>query len=253
MITTDRSVSSRRTVRWSLAVVALVSVGIAAWWLSSSDASLAEREAVAGQGGPAGRMAGSEGDAPTGQGRGMTALYGPTVLPDGRPSDFSPEDWSALKEAMAKTANPQAELQRVVGYLRFQKRFEQWQSLRESGSMAQRQQLAATLVEQLPERLRQGEVTMGEALMLASALWADLEPNADKRKVRLEEAQAILAGAAPQPDAEQQAREAAQQAEYKRREAAIVLEYQSRPEAQKDQAWLESQLDTARRAVYGAN
>lgn len=257
MITTDRPVSSKRTVRWSLAVVALVSLGMAAWWLASPGASLAEREGAAGQGGSGGRMAGSEGDAPTGalagQGSGMTALAMPTVLPDGRPSDFSPEDWSALKEAMAKTANPQAELQRVVGYLRFQKRFEEWQSLRESGSVARRQQLAATLVEQVPERLRQGEVTMGEALMLSSALWADLEPNADKRKVRLEEAQAILTSAAPQPDAEQQAREAAQQAEYKRREAAIVLEYQSRPEAQKDQAWLEGQLDTARRAVYGAN
>jgi len=154
---------------------------------------------------------------------------------------------------MAKTANPESELKRVVAYLRFQKSFEQWQNLRESSDLARRQQLAASLVDQLPERLRQGVVTMGEALMLASALWTDLEPNEDKRKVRLEEVQAVLASAVPQPDAAQQAREAAQQAEYKRREAAIVLEYQSRPESQRDQAWLEGQLDTARRAVYGAN
>lgn len=251
MITTDRSFFAGRRAWWAagLGLIALLMAGL--WWSLRPEPDPREQAAVAGQGVRA--AVGGATDVQLGPGGAVTSLVAPTVLPDGRPSDFSPEDWAALKSAMAKTANPESELKRVVAYLRFQRNFEQWQNLRESSDLARRQQLAASLVGQLPERLRQGEVTMGEALMLASALWTDLEPNEDKRKVRLDEVQAMLASAAPQPDAAQQAREAAQQAEYKRREAAIVLEYQSRPESQRDQAWLEGQLDTARRAVYGAN
>jgi len=253
MITTDRSFPFRRTGWWAAGVILLALVVGAMWWYGRADTESGERERLAAAGqGAQGAGAGVSGQQ-FGPGGAVTTLAAPTVLPDGRPSDFSPQDWAALKDAMAKTANPESELKRVVAYLRFQKSFEQWQNLRDSSDMARRRQLAGALVEQLPERLRQGEVTMGEALMLASALWTDLEPNEDKRKVRLEEVQAVLASAVPQQNAAQQAREAAQHAEYKRREAAIVLEYQSRPEGQRDQAWLEGQLDAVRRAVYSAN
>jgi len=178
-------------------------------------------------------------------------LVAPTVLEDGRPSDFSPEDWAALKEAMSKTPNPRSEMERVVKYLRFQKGFEQWQSLQDSPDVAIRHQLAQRLLEQIPDRLKQAELTSGEAIMLGSALWTDLEPNEDARKLRLEQFQASLSAAAPQPDAGQQARDVALQKEYKRREAAILAEYQSRPEAQRDQARLEQALEAARLAVYG--
>lgn len=172
------------------------------------------------------------------------------VLADGRPSDFTAEEWSALKDAMSKTAQPEVEMKRVVAFLRFQKAFDQWQSLKESPDTARRQQLATVLAEQVPERLRQGEVTFGEALLLQQALLADAEPDADRRALRLKEAETVLRAAAPQMDADQQAREAAQLKEYKRREAAILQEFQARPEP-RDQAWLEAQLDAARRAVYG--
>jgi hypothetical protein len=180
----------------------------------------------------------------------VALLVPPKVLDDGRPADFSAEDWAALKEAMTKTANPRAELERVVKYLRFQKGFEQWQSLQDAPDVLTRHQLAQRLLEQVPERMRQGELTMGEALLLESALWADLEPNESLRKQRLDEAQAVLSAAAPQPDGEQQAREAAMLAEYKRREAAILADYQTKPEAQRNQAALQDALESARRAVY---
>lgn len=177
-------------------------------------------------------------------------LVPPTIAPDGRPSDFKEEEWVALREAMSKTAKPQAELDRVVKYLRFQKGFEQWQALQESPDVAQRHQLAQRLLEQVPERLREGEVTMGEALLLESALWADLEPNDDARRVKLEQAQAYLITLAPQPDGEQQSREAALQVEYKRREAAILADWQAKPQAERNQAKLEEALEAARRSVY---
>lgn len=181
------------------------------------------------------------------------ALKEPVVLSDGRPADFSAQEWSALKEAMKQSSQPEVELKRVVAYLRFQKRFDQWQGLRDSPDIGLRRQVASSLVEQVPERLKEGEVTMGEAQLLLSALWSDLEPDESRRRQRIEEGIKILQAAAPQPDADQARRDADRLTEYKRRESAIVLEYQSRPEAQRDPAWLEAQLDDARRAVYGGN
>lgn len=177
-------------------------------------------------------------------------LVTPTVTEDGRPSDFQPDEWAALREAMSKTANPKAETERVVKYLRFQRGFEQWQALQESANVAERHQLAQRLIEQVPDRMRQGELTMGEALMLESALLSDLEPNEDLRRRKLEQAQAMLSAVAPQPDGEQQAREAAMQTEYKRREAAILADWQAKSPADRNQARLEEALESARRAVY---
>lgn len=177
----------------------------------------------------------------------------PQILADGRPEDFTPQDWAALKNAMAKTPNPKAETERVLKYLRFQRGFEQWQSLKGSPDVAHRQELAKRLLEQVPERLRQGETSMGEAMMLATALWTDLEPNEDVRKQRIEEAKTILMNAAPKADAEQVAKDASMLAEYKRREAAIVADWQAKPVAQRDQAKLEEALESARRAVYAGD
>lgn len=235
---------------WVLALALGGASGVGVWWWQMH----AGQGDVGGepQAAPAQAVPGEKGVGEKVPPRLDTALLvAPTVLEDGRPSDFTPEDWVALKEAMSKTPNPRSEMDRVVKYLRFQKGFEQWQSLQDSPDVAIRHQLAQRLLEQIPDRLRQAELTMGEAIMLGSALWADLEPSEDARKSKLEQFQASLSAAAPQPDAGQQARDVALQKEYKRREAAILAEYQSRPEAQRDQARLEQALEAARVAVYG--
>lgn len=229
---------------WFLALLVGAGVGAGAWWWQAHGArTVAPSEPqVVGAAKPGQAFVQSE----------VALLVPPKVLGDGRPADFSPEDWAALKEAMSKTANPRAELDRVVKYLRFQKGFEQWQTLQDGPDVATRHQLARRLIEQIPERLGQGELTMGEALLLETALWTDLEPNEELRKLRIEQAQQVLNAAAPRPDAEHQAREAAQLVEYKRREAAILADYQGKPEAQRNQAQLEEALETARRAVYAS-
>jgi hypothetical protein len=177
-------------------------------------------------------------------------LVAPKVLDDGRPSDFSVEDWTALKSAMSKTPEPEAELARVVKYLRFQKGVAQWQSLQDGSDLTKRKQLAERLLDQVPERLAQSELTYGEATLLQAALMADLEPNEDVRRQRLEALQPQLKAAAPQIDPQQQARDENLEREYKRREAAIVADYQSRPESQRNHDKLEQDLDAARRAVW---
>lgn len=230
---------------WILAMVLGAGVGVGAWWWQTH-AAVSVVEPAASKPEPVTQPVARS--APKAD---SALLVAPQVMEDGRPSDFTPEDWAALKEAMSKTANPRSELERVVKYLRFQKGFEQWQSLQDSPDASKRRQLAQRLLEQIPDRVKQAEVTMGEAQMLATALWTDLEPNEDVRKQRIEQALSALNAASPQPDAEQTVREAAQIKEYKRREAAILADYQGRPENQRDQAKLEQALDAARIAVYG--
>ena len=246
MITYQKKQVWRRTRVWALVIGAVVGAG-GWWWVSHPDQpSQTQTESVQASSSWTGVTAGAK--------LAESALVTtPPVMEDGRPADFTPEDWAALKEAMAKTPNPNAETERVVKYLRFQRGFEQWNSMKDSPDVAHRQELAKRLLEQVPERMRNGETTMGEALMLTTALWTDLEPTEAVRKQRIEEFKAILVNSSPKADPEQLARDASQLAEYKRREAAIVADWQAKPAAQRDQAKLEESLESARRAVYASD
>jgi len=239
MITTYDDSSRFWQSTWFLALLVGIAVGAGVWWWQTQAPSQPAAEApvtkppvVARRGGEA--MADS------------ALLVPPEVGEDGRPSDFMPEEWTALKDAMAQTPNPRAEMERVVKYLRFQKAFEQWQSLQDAPDVVMRRKLAEKLLAQVPERLAQAEVTYGEAVLIQSALLADIEPNEGLRQQRIEQAQAKLSAsvpaAAPDPLVP----------EYKRREAAIVAAYQALPESRRDPAQLTKDLDAARIAVYGS-
>lgn len=228
---------------WFLALLLGAGVGVAVWWWQ------AYMQAPAEEAQPLPKPA-THASVPTVD---VALLVPPKIMDDGRPADFSPEDWAALKDALSKTPNPRAELERIVKYLRFQKGFEQWQALQDGPDVATRHRLAERLLDQVPERMKQGEMTYGEAQMLEAALLADIEPNEEVRKQRLERLQGLLAGSVPKAEAEQQVRDAAMLAEYKRREAAIVAAFQALPENKRDQAQLGKDLDAARVAVYGSN
>jgi hypothetical protein len=224
---------------WFLALLLGVAVGTGIWWWQtqsgSQTAAPAEAQAAAK---PKARKVSAEPES--------ALLVPPTVGDDGRPSDFTAEEWAALKDAMAKTPNPRAELERVVKYLRFQKAFEQWQSLQEGPDALTRRRLAEKLIEQLPERVAQVEVTCGEGLLLQASLMADIEPNEGMRQQRIEQMGTKLCDAGPAAIADPR------DPEYKRREAAIVAAYQALPEARRDPTQLTKDLDAARIAIYGS-
>lgn len=231
---------------WFLALVIGAAAGAGVWWWQARNVGPDEGvkpQAAAKTAAPA------RSSEPTVD---SALLVPPSVGQDGRPSDFEPEEWAALKDAMAQTPNPRAELERVVKYLRFQKAFEQWQSLQEGPDVATRRKLAEKLLQQVPERLAQAEVTYGEAAMLQAALLADIEPNEGLRQQRIEQAQAQLKAASPQSSPEEQERERRLRDEYERQQNVIVRAYQAQPENQRDPARLARDLDAARIAVYGS-
>ncbi|HRH16825.1 MAG TPA: hypothetical protein PLS22_05170 [Aquabacterium sp.] len=240
MISYDRS-SGKSMFIWGGAIL-LVVVGGALWWSQARQG---------GQDPEAAASASAAGVAMRGFPGGVSPLSEPPqVLSDGRPSDFSQDDWQALQETVGQGPNGQAELKRVTAYLRFQRGFEQWQAMQESTTAQERKGLAEQLLQAVPERLQQSEVTVGEALMIATALYGDLEPDEAARSVKLDQFRIKLEAVAPRVDNAAEMREANCLAEYKRREAIIQQDYLSRPDPDRDQKKFEADLDAAHRAVY---
>jgi len=242
MISYDRSSGKSRFI-WGGAIAVVLVAGGALWWTQARDG---------GQGAASTDAAAS---AATSSMRGFpTGVYPlsepPQILADGRPSDFSEDDWKALQDTVGQGPNGQAELKRVTDYLRFQRGFEQWQAMQESSSAQERKALAEQLLSAVPDRLKQSEVTVGEALMIAAALYGDLEPDEAARSAKLDQFRIKLEAAAPRVDNAAEMREANCLAEYKRREAIIQQEYLSKPDPDRDQKKFESDLDAAHRAVY---
>jgi hypothetical protein len=244
MISYDRS--SARTP-WVLGAAVAAGLGLAGaiWWQHSAE-DAAERPSASASVASAVAVAQRVAPEP------MIVLDQPApVLPDGRPAEFTEDEWRALQDTVAKGPNAAAELKRVTAYMRFQKAFTQWQGEQETNHDPKvRKAMAEQLLAAVPDRLKQSEVTMGEALMLGAALYNDIEPDEAARSVKLDQFRIKLEAVAPRTDNAAEMREANCLAEYKRREALIQQDFISRPDAQRDHKKFESDLDAAHRAVY---
>ncbi len=246
MISYDRS-SSKSLLVWGLAISAGLAVALAWWFHGRNEVpEVAQAASSAALAPHAGRpMLGSASAAMA------TLTDAQAVLPDGRPADLSQDEWKALQDTVGKGPNAASEMKRVTAYLRFQRSFTRWQSDQDSNRDVQgRKQLAEQLLASVPERLKQSEVTVGEALMIGTALLGDLEPDDAARSVKLDQLRIKLEAMAPRTDNAAEMREANCLAEYKRRETIIQQEFMSKPEAQRDRKKFETEIDAARRAVY---
>jgi len=122
--------------------------------------------------------------------------------------------------------------------------------MRDSQDAAKRQALAKELLDAIPQRLENREVSAGEAQLLQATLLEELVPDPQQRQVRLQAEKQRLAIQPSDTDLAAQRQDAARLQEYKRREAEIIAQWQAMPVEQRDQRWLETQLDAARRSAY---
>jgi hypothetical protein len=232
MISYNRSSSGSRVI---LGLVVVAAVGAGAWWWMSGDNAPAAPGVVLSASQPVAHAASQ-------------------AFPDQQPAaaegDFSPADMVKLNQAMGNQANGQQELKRVSTFLRFQRDFERWQSMMEATDPAPRHALANQLVDALPERVKQAEVTLPEAELMCAMLLNDLEPNEAARTQKNETCKQRLEAVSPKTDTEQGMRAAQCQTEYRRREAALVSEFQAKPAAQRNPHELETELDKAKHAVF---
>lgn len=235
MISYDRSSGSRWV--WIVAGVAVLGGATAAWWWFGSNHT-------------ADPAAPTEAAASAGPGPVVNLATPPAEAADGRPTDFTPQEWSSLKEAVGNKPDGAKELKRITSFLRYQRGFEQWQALQDSPKTSERHALAQQLLDQLPERIANMEMTMGESLLICGVLLTDLEPDENVRTQKMEGCKTKLEQLAPKLDSDQALRDAECRTEFLRRQAAIVAEYQAQPEAQRNQAKFEQDIEGARRSVY---
>lgn len=166
-----------------------------------------------------------------------------------RPADISPQDWRQLVDSVRNHPQHDQELQRLLGYLRFKRDMDRWEALKDQPNALERAQVGQRILDALPVRFANQEVTEAEALTLQSAIYADMIPDAAQRQP-IEEAarQALLR--ALEPDAAMDAKlraEDAQTADYKAREAVIMKRFKDQII---DQGQMERELDAARLAAF---
>jgi hypothetical protein len=90
-----------------------------------------------------------------------------------RPAFASAMEWQMLKGVAERQADPQAELLRLANFLRYTKLLEKWQDLPATADAGMRQALASQLQDDLPDRVRNGEVDAQDARRQAPALLRD--------------------------------------------------------------------------------
>jgi hypothetical protein len=99
-----------------------------------------------------------------------------------RPSFISEMEWSVFKAVAMQQRDPDQALTALVNKVRFFKQLEVLQDMPVTADKAKRQVLAKELLEDLPERLKNGDYDHAGALQMLTQLSADAEPDQARRK-----------------------------------------------------------------------
>lgn len=188
-----------------IALIGSAVVGTGVWWFSGHSGSDATTEVGSAASAPVATtaMAPVDGNTPAV----APVSTDPTILSDGRPSDVAPGVWAALDKAAKNKPQLKPEVDKVVSYMRFQHQFERWQSMEDARDAQLRHQLARGILDELPGRLSKGEFSMSEALMMATVLFSDLEPDEKKREQLVDDWGKRVAQSNPQPTDDAQVQE----------------------------------------------
>ena len=156
------------------------------------------------------------------------------------PPGLNATQWQALRSELAGRPD---ELRRVVDYLSFSDRLQQFRDCK----AVDRKALAAEIDRSIDERLRQRELSAGEARLIKIAVLQELLPDEAQREAALLAWEAAQRAAA-KPDLGVAAREA----DFQRRQAGIVAAWQAQPAAQRDPQALERELEALRRSSFSS-
>jgi len=166
-----------------------------------------------------------------------------------RPADVDPVEWQKLVDSLHSHPQRDQELKRMLGYLRFKRDLDLWTSLKDKPNALERAQVGQKILDALPVRFANQEVTHSEALMLQAAIYADMIPDEAQRRPMEEAARQALVRQL-EHDSAMRAKlqdEDEQAANFKVREAEIMKRFKGQLI---DQSQMEKELDAARLAAY---
>jgi len=190
--------------------------------------------------------------------RAETALPSPAGLPTAAPAvavavaaapatepppGVSRAQWAQIEAEAAQRADAPAELQRLRAYLEWSDALRRFRDARAAGARAaELAALARSLDEGLAERIRQAELSAGEARQIKNAV---LEVTVADEALRAEQlrrwAAAELAPAVPADP---------RQAAFERRQVEVVAAWSALPPAARDPAALERELEALRQQSF---
>jgi len=218
-----------------LSGVVLVLVGVIVWWFSQSDAPQPQAP-----------------DAAASAVQTHDWASAPTAAAAEQATASEMVDTAALGQAMGNQADGQAQLNRVITFLRFQREFEKWQGMQGEGDLAVRTSLGQKLLEHLPEHIANSSMTLPEGEFVCGMILTDIESNEALRESSIQSCQAKLKAVAPKMDTAQEMKRIDCESDYRSREATLVAAFQALPSSQRDPAKLQTDLDKAKRDVFDA-
>jgi hypothetical protein len=232
--------------RWAWGLVLLVLAALAvAWWMQGR----ASNEPVVQASASDGRSAWPT--APTAAEETDKLMFSKEPVGEARPADFSQSTWDTLNSALANAPNKDQERTRVVSYLRFQRAVSKWGEMTSGPATPERVELAHQLMDEMPTHVANGEVNPSEAMAAVTAMAMDMEPDASKRTAWIESQRARLKPTETPAQAQAQQAEKDKLKRFEEEKAAITSRWMSSPEANRDPATLESQLQALRERVFG--
>ena len=226
---------SRRTRRTLLALASIAAIAVVAIaWQGKPAARAAAVAPRAAAIAPAAELAAiaSAAEIPT--------AAGTAALPGG----LAAAQWQTIQARVEPGPGRDRELARIADLLEFQRRAARLRDLRDEPAAAgERHALAQQLDSGIATHLALREISGGEAVLLKTAVLAELEPDTARRAQALEDwKHDWTTGHPPERDP--------RVAEYQRREAAAVAAWQSGPASQRDPVQLARRLQQLQVAVF---
>lgn len=170
------------------------------------------------------------------------------------PNGLDAEEWAAIQAATADHPNPEAERQRLISFLGFQRRAEAWQAAVAAGDLAKQEQLGQALLNDLPVHLANAEISMPEAMMLCAAVSHAADANEQLAQQKVEQCQVRLSQSLPAPDQQKLRQRDACEADWRDRQAKLTAEFMSQSAQVRaaKQLQFERALQAARVEVFAA-
>jgi hypothetical protein len=237
--------STRKRWLWALLPVALIAIAVV-WWVRQP---VVHDEPVAAAP-DAGRSAWPTTPGTTSDDEADKLLFSKERVGEAKPADFTQSAWDTLNKALASNPNKDEERNRLVSYLRFQRAVTKWGEMTNGPSTPERVELAREVMQEMPTHVANGEVNPGEAMMAATAMAVDLEPDEAKRAAWIEAQRARLR-ATESPEQAKAVRD--EQDKVKKFEAekdAITARWMSSHEPGSDPATLQEQIDALRARTF---
>lgn len=170
------------------------------------------------------------------------------------PVDVSEREWKSVVNQMAGWPNRDAEVKRMGAYLTFYNRAQKWADLQSKpdSDIVERRRLAQQVLDDIPGRVAQAEMTSMEAKDLTDRLLADTTQEGQEREWGRERMAEKIKNASGDNNAVLTSRQLSQIEFFKQRETEIRARWAGVPEEQRRQDDLDAQLRGLAVEVFGS-